>query len=81
MEARPTVFTVKETARYLKLGERQTREALERGELPGVKIGARWRVGAEALWRHVNRIQSPRPGAHQEERPYAHPKKMRWSVA
>lgn len=45
----PAVYRVKELAALLDMGERQVREALIRGEIPGVRIGGQWRTGQRAF--------------------------------
>lgn len=52
--AAPAVYRVAEVATLLRMGERQTREALIRGEIPGHKIGSQWRISAIALHRWLN---------------------------
>ncbi|MDQ1128279.1 helix-turn-helix domain-containing protein [Microbacterium sp. SORGH_AS_0888] len=43
-------LSVEETATLLGAGLRQTYEAVRRGDIPAVKIGARWYVKAAALY-------------------------------
>jgi hypothetical protein len=56
MAAEPAVLTLKETAAYLRKGQRQTREAAIRGELPEChKIGRDWRCSRVLLERRFPR--------------------------
>jgi excisionase family DNA binding protein len=48
--AAPLTLTVEETAALLNQGLRQTYNAVRRGELPAVKLGARWFVKRAALY-------------------------------
>ena len=47
----PLTLTVEETAVLLNQGLRQTYMAVRRGDLPAVKIGARWFVKRAELFR------------------------------
>ena len=47
--AAPTVYTVDEVAKILKVHPRTVYRALESGQLEGFRIGASWRVTQEAL--------------------------------
>jgi hypothetical protein len=52
----PAVMTLKETAAYLRKGQRQTREAAIRGELPEChKFGRDWRCSRVLLERRFPR--------------------------
>jgi hypothetical protein len=56
MTAEPAVLTLRETATFLRKGQRQTREAAIRGELPEChKIGRDWRCSRVALERRFPR--------------------------
>jgi len=44
----PTL-TIKELAKYLNVTERTIYNLLERGELPGFKVGANWRFRKEDI--------------------------------
>jgi excisionase family DNA binding protein len=55
---RPLTFTVVETAKLLGLGRNQTYEAVQRGEIPSIRIGKRIlipRIGLETLLAHERR--------------------------
>lgn len=43
------ILTVSETSNLLKISDRKTITLLKAGQLPGVRIGARWRVDNDAL--------------------------------
>ena len=42
-------LTIKELAKYLNVTERTIYSLLERGELPGFKVGANWRFRKEDI--------------------------------
>ena len=44
MLEKPDFYTVKETAQYLRLCEKQIRRLIERGELPAYRFGAALRI-------------------------------------
>ena len=48
-EEAPEVLTAGEAAALLRIGEPELREAAERGELPGRRIGSEWRFSRDAL--------------------------------
>jgi excisionase family DNA binding protein len=52
--AEPGVLKVSEVAKLLRIGERQVREGLIRGEIPGVRVGSQWRISAVALNRWLD---------------------------
>jgi excisionase family DNA binding protein len=54
----PTL-TIKELAKYLNVTERTIYNLLERGELPGFKVGANWRFRKEDIdkWIEQNMIK------------------------
>jgi excisionase family DNA binding protein len=45
----PRTYTVAEASRILGMGRNQAYEAVERGEIPSIRIGKRWFVLKEAL--------------------------------
>lgn len=47
------VLTIRETASLLKLSDQHVRRLAEAGELPGRKLGDRWRFSRRALLRHL----------------------------
>ncbi len=44
-----STLTIKELAKYLNVTERTIYNLLERGELPGFKVGANWRFRKEDI--------------------------------
>lgn len=48
------VLTLKELATFLKLSDQHTRRLAEAGELPGRKLGDRWRFSRGAVLRHLD---------------------------
>ena len=57
----PTL-TIKELAKYLNVTERTIYNLLERGELPGFKVGANWRFRKEEInkWIEQNMVKKGR---------------------
>ena len=55
-------LTIKELAKYLNVTERTIYNLLERGELPGFKVGANWRFRKEDIdkWIEQNMIKKGR---------------------
>ncbi|MDR7420066.1 MAG: helix-turn-helix domain-containing protein [Armatimonadota bacterium] len=59
MERRPTIMTVEEVARYLRVHAMTVYRLIQRGELPAVRVGRSWRFRKDQidLWwddREVN---------------------------
>ena len=50
----PAVLSVKETAMILKSGENQVYNALNKGQLPGFRVGGSWKIPRAALMKMVN---------------------------
>jgi excisionase family DNA binding protein len=48
-----------EVAKLLKLNEQTVKRLANRGELPGFKLGGRWRFRREALEEHIKRLEQP----------------------
>lgn len=55
-------LTIKELAKYLNVTERTIYNLLERGELPGFKVGANWRFRKEEInkWIEQNMVKKGR---------------------
>jgi excisionase family DNA binding protein len=49
----PDFYTVKETAQYLRLCEKQIRRLIERGELPAYRFGAALRIKKQEIDAYV----------------------------
>jgi len=58
--ADPAFYTVKETAAYLRLCEKQVRRLISRGELPAYRFGTALRIKREDIDTYV-RAQQVRP--------------------
>ncbi len=58
----PDLLTVKETAEYLRIPVPTVYYLVQRGQLPAVQIGGRWRVKKEALDRDVLHNESEQGG-------------------
>jgi len=63
-------LTIKELARYLNVTERTIYNLLERGELPGFKVGANWRFRKEDIdkWIEDNKKMSVPAKKRQDKR-------------
>jgi excisionase family DNA binding protein len=55
----PTVFTVDEVAKILRIGRISTYQAIERGDVPSIRIGRRILVPRMALEELLGRAQFP----------------------
>ncbi len=53
LEGLPTVLTIPETAKILRIGRNSAYEAAHRGQIPTIKIGKRLLVPREALERQL----------------------------
>ncbi len=63
-------LTIKELAKYLNVTERTIYNLLERGELPGFKVGANWRFRKEDInkWIEENKKMNVPTKKQQTER-------------
>lgn len=63
-------LTIKELAKYLNVTERTIYSLLERGELPGFKVGANWRFRKEDInkWIEENKKMNVPTKKQQTER-------------
>src|SRR3989344_3265428 len=55
----PELMTVKETAAYLRIPVPTVYYLVQRGQLPAVQIGGRWRIRKELIDRDVLNISKP----------------------
>ncbi len=60
-EPLPDLLTVKETAAYLRIPQPTVYYLLQRGELPAVQIGKRWRIKRRLLDRDILRTDKDSP--------------------
>jgi excisionase family DNA binding protein len=58
-EAQPELMTVKETAEYLRIPLPTVYYLVQRGQLPAIQIGGRWRIKRSLLDRDVLRNDTP----------------------
>jgi excisionase family DNA binding protein len=67
MERRPTIMTVEEVARYLRVHTMTVYRLIQRGELPAVRVGRSWRFRKDQidLWWHAREVNS----GHNGDRP------------
>ncbi len=56
------LLTIKEVARYLKLDPQTVSRKAQRGDLPGVRIGNRWRFKKEEIERSLKKSGDPLAG-------------------
>ena len=59
-EAHPDLLTVKETSEYLRIPLPTVYYLVQRGQLPAVQIGGRWRIKRRLLDRDILRNEEPR---------------------
>ena len=60
LEPQPITYTVRETAKLLRMGINQTYEAIHTGEIPSVKIGQRIHVPRVALEKKLAEAGQPK---------------------
>ncbi len=65
MERRPTILTVDEVARYLRVHSMTVYRLIQRGELPALRVGRSWRFKKDQLsqWLQEREINAHRDGA------------------
>jgi len=49
VDGRPTILTVQEVARYLRVHTMTVYRMIQRGDLPGVRVGRGWRFKRDQL--------------------------------
>jgi excisionase family DNA binding protein len=62
----PELLTVKETAAYLRIPVPTVYYLVQRGQLPAVQIGGRWRIRKELIDRDVLNLSKPKSVATEE---------------
>ncbi len=69
MERRPTIMTVDEVARYLRVHTMTIYRLIQRGDLPALRVGRGWRFKKDQIERwllnHEANSHSPQPRAVQ----------------
>ena len=60
-ETAPELMTVKETAEYLRIPLPTVYYLVQRGQLPAVQIGGRWRIKTSTVTRLREDITTPLP--------------------
>lgn len=50
-----SVMTLRETAEYLRLSEMTVLRLIQKGVIPGIKIGRQWRFSKDSIVNFVNR--------------------------
>lgn len=63
MDGRPTILTVQEVARYLRVHTITVYRMIRRGDLPGVRVGRAWRFKRDQIdrWLAAHEANSHRP--------------------
>lgn len=51
------LMTVEELADHLRLSERTIYRLLKKGNIPGIKVGGRWRFNQEVIDRWTNPVE------------------------
>jgi excisionase family DNA binding protein len=55
----PDLLTVKETAKYLRIPLPTVYYLVQRGQLPAIQIGGRWRIKKSALDKDILKVETP----------------------
>lgn len=53
------LLSVSEAARLLRVSEQTVRRLMRRGQLPGFRVGAQWRIDRDGLGTHPGRTTHP----------------------
>jgi len=61
------IMDADEVARLLKLNEQTVKRLANRGELPGFKIGGRWRFRREAIEEYIRKLERQQGDQKQED--------------
>lgn len=61
------IMTIEEVAEYLRVSERTVYDWVQKGEIPGGKIGTSWRFKRSEIENWVNRKLTPRLSAESED--------------
>ena len=64
------ILTIRELAKYLNVTERTIYNLLDRGELPGFKVGVNWRFKREDIdkWIEENKKKNAKLKKHQNKK-------------
>lgn len=60
------ILDADEVAKLLRLNEQTVKRLANRGELPGFKIGGRWRFRREAIDEYIRKLEQQQ-GHHKQE--------------
>ena len=60
------ILDADEVAKLLRLNEQTVKRLANRGELPGFKIGGRWRFRREAIDEYIRKLEQQQ-GRHKQE--------------
>ncbi len=61
------ILDADEVAKLLKLNEQTVKRLANRGELPGFKIGGRWRFRREAIEEYIRKLEQQQGDQKQED--------------
>jgi excisionase family DNA binding protein len=61
------ILDADEVAKLLRLNEQTVKRLANRGELPGFKIGGRWRFRREAIEEYIRKLEQQQGGQKQED--------------
>ena len=61
------ILDADEVAKLLRLNEQTVKRLANRGELPGFKIGGRWRFRREAIDEYIRKLEQQQGHRKQEE--------------
>ncbi len=78
LESLPTVLTIPETAKILRIGRNSAYEAARRGQIPTIKIGKRLLVPRNALERLLAGAKGDKKKAAPQRKDAAHTEKQNY---
>ncbi len=78
LEGLPTVLTIPETAKILRIGRNSAYEAARRGQIPTIKIGGRVLVPRKALERLLAEAKGDKKKAAPQRKDAAHTEKQNY---
>ena len=60
------ILDANEVAKLLKLNEQTVKRLANRGEIPGFKIGGRWRFRREAIEEYIRKLEQQQSGQKRD---------------
>lgn len=61
------ILDADEVAKLLKLNEQTVKRLANRGEIPGFKIGGRWRFRREAIEEYIRRLEQQQSDQQRDD--------------